>query len=142
MKRVLVVLVACLGLFGCDRVNVDFLKRDRPEGTTLPDGVVRPMPRPEGLGEEVSVDRPVAPSGPLGGTVVSLGTATEPGLWLKTPLVAKTRPGRVIWAGKTLALTLVPIEGESGAGSRISLQAMQALGMPLTELTEVQVYAD
>ena len=133
------------GLVGCDKVNLGLLRpKDiaRPENATLPDGTVRPVPRPDDLDEAVVEDRPEARSGPLGATIVSLGTATEPGMWLKTPLVAKTRPGKVSWSGKSVAVSLIPIEGESGAGSRISLQAMQALGMPLTELTEVQVSAD
>ena len=133
------------GLVGCERVNIGLLQpKDKvgPETVALPDGTVRPVPRPEGLGEVVVEDRPSARSGPLGTTIASLGTATEPGMWLKTPLVAKTRPGKVTWGGNSLAVTLIPIEGESGAGSRISLQAMQALGMPLTELSEIQVSAD
>jgi hypothetical protein len=36
-------------------------------------------------------------------------------------------------------LTLRPIEGAAGAGSRLSIDAMRALGLPLTELVEVQV---
>lgn len=145
MKRAVLVVLMAGGLVGCDRVNLDLLQPKetaRPESASLPDGTVRPVPRPDNLAEVVVEDRPDARSGPLGVTIVSLGTATEPGMWLKTPLVARTRPGKVSWSGKSVAVSLIPIEGESSAGSRISLQAMQALGMPLTELTEVQVSAD
>lgn len=79
--------------------------------------------------------------GELGATVVSLGAAGEPGMWLKTPLVTQTQKGRVYHNGLWLAVTLIPIEGEAGAGSRMSLSAMRALELPLTELTEVRVTA-
>ncbi len=92
---------------------------------------------------EIAIEtRAPAPSGALGNTVASLGSPSETGLWLKTPLVAKTRPGVVRWQGKSASVTLIPIVGESGAGSRLSLQAMQTLGIPLTDLAEVQVSAD
>lgn len=81
--------------------------------------------------------------GPLGRTVASLGNASEPGLWLKTPLVANKGPGRVTYpmTGRSTAVTLIPIEGPATAGSRLSLQAMQALGASLTDLPEIEVSA-
>ncbi|WP_165929147.1 hypothetical protein [Shimia isoporae] len=102
---------------------------------------------PEEVSEETlesaaAVDRPEAQPGSLGTTVVSLGDATQAGSWLKTPLVANTRPGKVWYNGRWAAVTLIPIEGESGSGSRMSLQAMQLLSLPLTGLTEVEVTAD
>ncbi|WP_299699251.1 hypothetical protein [uncultured Tateyamaria sp.] len=80
--------------------------------------------------------------GTLGRTVASLGNAAEPGLWLKTPLVSVEQSGRVYYAetNTTVDVTLIPIDGPSTAGSRLSLQAMQALGAPLTGLPEVDVF--
>ena len=42
-------------------------------------------------------------------------------------------------SGKSVAVTLRPIEGPETAGSRLSLAAMRLLGVPLTALVEVDV---
>ncbi|WP_025312181.1 hypothetical protein [Roseicyclus elongatus] len=90
-----------------------------------------------------------APSNPAGDgqfrglTVASLGDATRPGLWIETPLVTEEGPGRVIAPdGTVVAMTLIPSGGERGSGSRLSLQAMQALGIALTDLPTVTVLSD
>ncbi|GGX56893.1 hypothetical protein GCM10007385_27100 [Tateyamaria omphalii] len=94
----------------------------------------QPLPDPDDA-QEVSI-------GTLGRTVASLGNAAEPGLWLKTPLVSVEQSGRVYYAetNTTVDVTLIPIDGPRTAGSRLSLQAMQALGAPLTGLPEVDVF--
>ncbi len=78
----------------------------------------------------------------LGTTIAALGDVNEQGFWLKTPLVKTQTAGRIVWTGPgaTLNVTLVPLEGESGAGSQISLAAMRELGVPLTDLPELQVF--
>ena len=78
----------------------------------------------------------------LGRTTASLGAPAEAGLWLKTPLVSAPAKGKVELAsgGESLAVDLIPIEGEATAGSRLSLSAMQALGVSLTDLPELVVY--
>lgn len=77
----------------------------------------------------------------LGTTVASLGSPTEPGFWLKTPLVKTQAAGRVTNPknGKSSAVTLIPIDGPVTAGSRMSLPAMRLIEASLTELTEVEV---
>lgn len=82
-----------------------------------------------------------APIKALGKTVASLGSPTEPGLWLKTPLVKAEAKGRVTNPanGKSSVVTLIPIDGPATAGSRISLAALRLIGASLTELTEVEV---
>lgn len=77
----------------------------------------------------------------LGRTVVSLGAASEPGLWLKTPLVSAEAQGRVtnLATGQSSRVTLIPIEGATSAGSRMSLAALRLIGASLTDLTEVDV---
>lgn len=95
--------------------------------------------------DETVVDPDAAPQvsiGTLGRTIASLGNATEPGLWLKTPLVSVEQRGRVYYAetNTTVDVTLIPIDGPDTAGSRLSLAAMQALGAPLTGLPEVDVF--
>ncbi|MGJ8545028.1 MAG: hypothetical protein ACSHWZ_06260 [Sulfitobacter sp.] len=77
----------------------------------------------------------------LGKTVASLGSPTEPGFWLKTPLVKTQGKGRVTNPanGKSSAVTLIPIDGPATAGSRMSLPAMRLIELPLTGLNEVEV---
>lgn len=77
----------------------------------------------------------------LGETIASLGDPTQAGLWLRTPLVASETPGRLQAAnGQSLAVTLIPIEGEPSSGSRISLSAMRGLGLGLTDLPVLKVF--
>ncbi len=88
-----------------------------------------------------------APAGPeraLGTTIASLGTPAETGFWLKTPLVARQTPGRVIYpvTGKSVEVTLIPLDGPPTAGSRMSLAALRLIGAPLTGLPEVEVFAE
>ncbi|WP_162933472.1 hypothetical protein [Sulfitobacter mediterraneus] len=82
-----------------------------------------------------------APTRDLGRTVASLGSPTEPGLWLKTPLVKVETQGRVTNPsnGKSSRVTLIPLDGPATGGSRMSLSAMRLIGASLTDLTEVTV---
>jgi hypothetical protein len=75
-------------------------------------------------------------------TIAGLGDPSRPGLWLETPLVQASGPGRVrlVSGGATVSVTLLPAPGEASAGSRLSLEAMRILGVPLTELVEVDVF--
>ena len=84
---------------------------------------------------------PVATAKSLGTTVASLGSPTEPGFWLKTPLVKSETTGRVTNKanGKPSAVTLIPIDGPATGGSRMSLPAMRLIGAFVTDLTEVEV---
>ena len=90
---------------------------------------------------EAATRAPASIGAALGTTVVSLGSATEPGLWLKTPLVDAEQPGRVTnpATGKSAAVTLIPLEGPATAGSRMSLPALRLIGASLTDLTTVEV---
>lgn len=82
--------------------------------------------------------QPVAQS--LGTTVASLGNVAEPGFWLKTPLVSSRQRGKVTAAnGQTVEVVLIPLGGPATGGSRMSLSAMQALGVSITDLPEVAV---
>jgi hypothetical protein len=86
-----------------------------------------------------------APAGEaaLGRTVASLGDPSAPGFWLETPLVSEVRQGRVRLAatGASVQVELRPIPGAATAGSRLSLAAMRLLGVGLTDLPEIEVYA-
>ena len=83
-------------------------------------------------------------SAALGMTVAALGSPSEPGLWLKTPLVAAKAQGRVTnpATGKSSAVTLLPLDGPKTAGSQLSLAAMRLIGASLTDLTEIEVSKD
>ena len=96
-----------------------------------PDAAISPQDSP----------KPPAKPGQLGVTIASLGDATQPGFWLRTPLVTAAQKGRVSYAatGRSVDVDLIPIEGAETAGSRISLQAMMALGAGLTDLPELTV---
>ena len=75
-------------------------------------------------------------------TIAGLGDPTVPGLWMETPLVTTDQMAVVRSAkGTQITLTLRPIAGEASAGSRLSIDAMRALGAPLTELVELKVSA-
>jgi hypothetical protein len=101
----------------------------------------RPVGRPDPGAAALTAVVPTA-SGLLGTTVASLGDPASPGLWLETSLVSTETPGRVtITGGRSADVTLRPSGGAAGAGSRISLAAMQALGLNLTSLPTLSVTA-
>lgn len=114
---------------GSDDVSEDASEDAEPE--------TRPQARPD-----APQAQPVAAAPRLVATTsVSLGDVTEPGVWIKTPLVTATTPGRARSAatGQAADVTLIPINGPPTAASRASLQAMQALGLNLTDIAEVEV---
>ncbi|HEX9859191.1 MAG TPA: D-galactarate dehydratase [Paracoccaceae bacterium] len=78
------------------------------------------------------------PDAALGRVVVALGNVTEPGFWLRSALVDAARPGLVRTAGGAT----VQVELRPGAGAaQLSLAAFRALGLGLTDLPEVTVFA-
>jgi len=111
-------------------VNGVEISTDSTDGTTAADPTGAEATEGEGEGEPTFI----------GFTVISLGDATEPGLWLETPLVDEETPGRVIGEdGRVVFVTLRPSGGERGSGSRLSLQGYQVLGIALTALPTVTV---
>ena len=76
----------------------------------------------------------------LGETVASLGDPTEPGLWIKTPLVDQPGVGRLEYQGRSAQVQLIPLEGPATGGSQVSLSAMRLLDAPLTDLPVIEVY--
>jgi hypothetical protein len=99
----------------------------------------------EALDTTTDAERTAALSAPaaagerqLGRVVVALGPPAEQGIWLSTGLVKEVTQGRIeTAAGKSLALELRPGTG----GALLSLAAFQALGLSLTDLPEVTVFA-
>lgn len=143
----------CSGLLlgGCDtvrsvadRVTQPFVKPTTSQPAEEAAAVAPAAP-------EAVVDQPLPPSGPSAPvtlplaapakTVAGLGDPARPGLWLETPLVQQEQPARIVGpGGGEVRVTLLPIPGASTAGSRMSLDAMRQIGVPLTELVEVTVY--
>ena len=91
--------------------------------------------------EKAAATAPAKGGGKLGSTMASLGDATEAGFWVKTPLVKAAAKGRVVNPanGKSANVDLQPLSG-GGAGSQLSLAAMQALGLSLTDLPEIEIW--
>ena len=159
------IICAALALSGCGRVP--FLnERPAKKAATPPVGTVRPQARPTGASaakpaatartaeqfdtttaaeRRKAASAPVQPGGEqaLGETVASLGDPARPGFWLETPLVSASQKGRVLFVdtGKTVQVDLIPIDGPKTGGSRLSLAAMRLIGVPLTGLPKVQVFA-
>lgn len=126
------------GLAGC-------APQDVAEVDTGPVGVLdahagledlRPVARPEDVAQVATGE---IKSGELGTTIATLD-ATEPGVWLRTPLVDRQQSGTIVFGGNRLTVTLIPIKGPETAGSFISLDAMRQIGAPLTGFPELTVY--
>lgn len=113
-----------------------------------------PMARPAAARAEAynrtSADEKAAAAAPtaggerkLGSTVASLGNPTEQGFWIKTPLVKAPGKGRLVdpASGKSVNVDLIPLAGPESGGSQVSLPALQMLGVPLTALPRLDVFA-
>lgn len=75
----------------------------------------------------------------LGLMVVALGSPAEAGFWLSSGAVGAAGKGRVVTAGgQSVAVDLRPGTG----GALLSLAAFRALGLGLTDLPEVRVFAN
>lgn len=75
----------------------------------------------------------------LGKVAVSLGSPAEPGIWLRSSLVTAPGKGRVVTAsGQSVAVDLLPGQG----AAQLSLPGFVALGLSLTALPEVTVFAN
>ncbi len=125
------------------------------EEVVVPTSVTAPPPRPtartveefdtttaEDRAAAVATARSSASETRLGATIASLGSPTEPGIWMSTPYVTEVAMGRVEnpATGKSVSLELRPSGGVAGSGSQISLAAMRLLDVPLTALPELIVY--
>lgn len=75
----------------------------------------------------------------LGTAVVALGSPAEQGFWVRSALVKTAGKGRVVTASG--ASVNVDLQPGSGAAS-LSLAAFRALGLGLTDLPEVTIYAN
>lgn len=80
----------------------------------------------------------------LGNTIASLGDPTQPGFWIKTPLVTATGKGRIRNPanGRSARVELVPLAGPASGGSQVSLPALQLIGVSLTDLPSIEVFQE
>ncbi|SIS70056.1 hypothetical protein SAMN05421759_102467 [Roseivivax lentus] len=76
----------------------------------------------------------------VGTATVSLGSPTEPGFWLETPLVDAVTPGRVQLSGGGASAQVELRPAAPGTGSRLSLAAMRLLGVAVTDLPQVDIF--
>ena len=78
----------------------------------------------------------------LGDTIASLGDPTQPGFWIKTPLVKAPGQGRIVNPenNRSSKVELIPLAGPASGGSQVSLPALQLIGVDLTDLPTVTVY--
>jgi hypothetical protein len=148
MKHAVVICVA-LAVSGCGMME----KTRHPKQVVVATPVPAAMPilgqgqSAAALDQSSAAQKAAAVAAPTGGehvlgtAVVSLGSPAEQGFWLKTPLVvAKAKAkGRVeVAGGKSVAVDLLPSDGAAS----LSLAAFRALGLGLTDLPEVTVYAE
>ena len=166
--RLSLALVAMPLLAGCAQIGLFAQKEREPAvgvGVESPDPETpRPETRPVGAGirpppgartaEEfdtttaaervAALAPPAAATRELGRTIASLGAPSEPGYWLRTPLVDAVRAGRVRHepSGASVRVELRPSGGAPGSGSQLSLAAFRALELPLTDLPELLVLAE
>lgn len=91
-------------------------------------------------GLDGETEAPAAPTGTLlGRSLASIGDATQPGLWAETALVSTVQMGQLL---DPISGTTATVELRPGAGAlRVSLSALEALGVPFTELRELEVYS-
>ena len=114
-----------------------------PEQVVVPVGTPQ---TPEALDTTSASDRAKAQDSAggveIGRTIASLGAATEPGFWMKTPLVDAPARERAVYManGKSVSVDLIPLDGPATAGSQMSLAALRLVEAPLTGLPEMQVF--
>lgn len=142
-------------LCGCAQVTDvtgGLFSKDAPEaGAEVAEASADPLAAPLSVdplseaGEAAPVETaglPPAPA-PAGNnrakTIVALGDPSQPGAWMETPLVTAEQAGQVLYGDKGVSVTLRPSGGAATGGSSLSLDAMKGLGLPLAELTEVEV---
>lgn len=130
-KAGLIVLIAAVAMAGCTKRSSS---RKSPPPTAAEAAVDPRKP---------ILEQPLAGESRLGETVATLGDPTQPGFWLRTPLVAAETKGRVVndKTGASVQVDLLPMGEERGAGSLLSLASMRLLGGSLTDLPELTVFA-
>lgn len=169
MRPGLVVILPVLALAGCAELATGPAQPSAPvTPTASPEAPARVVPtlsagasgraplsrpaaaRPEAYDQSTAEQKAAAasPTGAearlLGSTIASLGDPAQQGFWIRTPLVKTPAKGRLVdpSSGKSVNVDLIPRDGPQSAGSQVSLAAMQMLGVPLTGLPRLEVFAN
>jgi len=164
ISKIITVLFAAFVLGACSMPNNGMLKSKNttdPVAQTPTQTDTRPKLRPDAPTEPVSeplteqtatnvsdaqiakATKPTERAGQDKGlTIASLGLLNQDWFWLSTPLVTTQTNGRVVVekTGASVNLTLLPNGTPAGSGSQLSIAAMQALGVPITDLVPVRVF--
>ncbi len=153
ITRALILSLAALTMSGCALFQT---KAAPVVATPAAPSAVAPPPNPGPLGvtgqsaaaldQSSAADVAAATAAPepagerrLGAAVVALGSPAEQGFWIKTTLVTVAGKGRVETAsGASVNVDLLPGTG----GALLSLAAFRQLGLSLTDLPEVTVFAN
>jgi hypothetical protein len=152
MKQFFLLTVCGVGLAACGGIGLLQPKSKVPNvPIVMPLDPTVVLPPPVGANTAATLDttteaqRAAAVSAPvlgareLGKATVALGSPAEPGFWLRTPLARAPGKGKVVTAsGASVAVDLQPGTG----GALLSLAAYRALGLSLTDLPEVTVFAE
>jgi hypothetical protein len=151
MRIIVLVTVALLPLSGCGLFNASAPAAAPPPPVedAAPATAIAPLGTGAATAEALDQSTPeevaAATAPPAGGerelgtVVVALGSPAEQGFWIKTPLAVVAGKGRVETAdGKSVNVDLQPGTG----GALLSLAAFRALGLGLTDLPEVTVFAE
>jgi hypothetical protein len=152
MRIIVLVSIALLPLSGCamfNRLTAPAVAAPPPAAQAAPLTAIAPLGTGATTAEALDQSTPeevAAATAPvaggereLGKVVVALGSPAEQGFWIKTPLAVVAGKGRVVTAdGKSVNVDLQPGTG----GALLSLAAFRALGLGLTDLPEVTVFAN
>ncbi|NNE89878.1 MAG: hypothetical protein HKN27_17555 [Silicimonas sp.] len=139
--------VLALGLAGCTELGLTPAPKPEPVPQTATNAAP-PPPRAARTVEQfdttteaqrAAASQPASGGRSLGTEVASLGDPSQPGFWIETSLVDEVGAGRITVAtGQSAEVELRPTEGSA----RVSLAAWRILEVPLTELAEVEVFAN
>ncbi|SIO28100.1 hypothetical protein SAMN05444722_1180 [Rhodovulum sp. ES.010] len=147
LSLIVLALSGCGTLTGLDREPAAPASRPgEPMSAMAPPAEARTVEEFDTTSPQQRAAATVAPRGPedlLGRSVASLGDPADPGFWAVTPLVPSTRQGRLVdpATGFSVLVELRPRDADAGAGTLVSLPALRALGVVLTDLREIAIYA-
>ena len=151
MRQLLITCLTLPVLAACGDTGLFGVRPEQPEAAPITTAAPAPPPEArtaEELDTTTAEDRAAAvapvgrPEQELGRTIASLGDPTDPGFWIRTPLVSEPGKGRLEdpTSGTSVQVDLIPLAADPGAGSQVSLPALRLLGVPLTDLPELIVY--